>query len=255
MPTTETRKTPAADSGSVITSAIGDANRPSARASVQVPADLQAKPPEHAHPRPGIEDFISGVDDQGRRIVSQRPARAVTYFHACPRCQYDDQKRMTEAPELDAAALDKTVFLVPDAQYDAQVARAYLLSRYGAAAKHVGNSIDIQRLSYVPGCQIVVCARRGINGKSPGPSTKRQKDEEGVWNDATVDPATYLAEIVESEPIVIADNLVASEASLLLDQSVDVSELIARLMEVAYPYRIAIPVHKDDKQYAMRSNS
>jgi hypothetical protein len=39
------------------------------------------------------------------------------------------------------------------------------------------------------------------------------------------------------------------------EQSVDMRELVARLAEVAQPYRIAIPADPKDRMYVMRLNS
>lgn len=251
MPTTETRRIPS--DGPTVADVIGE--RPKARA-VFIPPSKPIdpnKPPEHEHPR-GMRDRLSGFDDQGRRIIVSEPARVATYKFDCPRCLWDDAKRMENAPTMDEDELGCTLFLIPESQYDHAVARAYVAKRY-PGKRNVAASFHAEKLAYVRGAQIVVISRRGQPGLPKGPSTKRAKDEEGVWCDMPVAPETYINECVESAPIVIADCMDVVEATMMTEQTINLDELVARLSEVVAPYRIALPVHKDDKLFVMRDNT
>ena len=238
-----------------VASAIGDQEpeRPRARAAFAPLKVDPDKPPEHEHPR-GMNDVIAGVDEQGRRIIHSVPARVATYKFDCPRCMWDDDKRMRELPALSDDELNATLFLVPESSYDASVCRAYITRRY-PGKRNIASAFNAEKLSYVRGAQIVVITRRGLNGQPPGPGSKRTKDEEGKFADTAVPPETYLDELVECAPIVIADCMDVVPATMLSEGSVKLDELIARLSEHVYPYRIALPVHKDDKLYVMRGNS
>lgn len=222
----------------------------------QRPPSARAKPPgpvptKHEHPR-SVEDVIAGTDDNGRRVIRQVQGRELTYFAGCKLCQHLDVKRMAEEPKL--RNLEQTLFLVPEPEYDNMVARAYIANRY-PEAMNVVHAFHAEKLSYVKGAQIVVITRRGINGKVTGPRTKRTKDEEGTFYDAPIPPDTYLAECVESEPIVVADCISVTTATMFSDQTVDMTELVARLAEVAAPFRIAPPADPKDRMYVMRLNS
>lgn len=221
--------------------------RPSARA--QKPAG--PPPTKHEHPRSEC-DVIAGHDDNGRRVIRQVMGRELRYFAGCKLCQHLDQKRMAAPPTLEN--LSQTLFLVPEPEYDNMVARAYIATRY-PDAENIVHAFHAEKLSYVKGAQIVVVTRRGLSGKVTGPRTKRTKDEEGTFYDAPIPPDTYLAECVESEPIVVADCLDVVPATMFSDQSVDMTELVARLAEVAAPFRIAPPADPKDRMYVMRLNS
>jgi hypothetical protein len=166
--------------------------RPSARATEP------DKPAVHVHPS-GIVEEVFGVDEQGRRQLRVVPDRTPTYISTCKGCQADDKARMAAPPSPKLLVqLEQTLFLIPEPEYDSNVARAYIKDRYPDAGNIVC-SFHAEKLSYVKGAQVVVVTRRGLNGKQPGPRTKRTKDEEGTFYDAPIPPETYLAEIVESD--------------------------------------------------------
>jgi hypothetical protein len=223
--------------------------RASARAKPIEPEDKT--PPKHVHPT-GVREEVIGYDDLGRRQLRAVADRTPTYMVTCKACIADDRKRSLEAPA--ALDIDHTLFLVPEPAYDNSVARAYVLSRWPEAVNIV-SAFHAEKLSYVKGAQIVVITRRGLNGKLPGPSTKRTKDEEGTFHDEPIPPDTYLRECVESAPIVVAECMDVVPATMFSEQSVDMRELVARLAEVAQPYRIAIPADPKDRMYVMRLNS
>lgn len=241
--------------GPTVADAMGEEvpeKRPKARA-YPVKVHDPDRPPEHEHPR-GVVDVITGVDDQGRRVIGSVPARVPKYKFDCPRCVWEDEKRMNEPPTLTEEELETTLFLVPEPKYDIDVCRAYVAKRY-PGKRNVTSSFNAERLSYVRAAQIVVISRRGANGQPVGPGSKRQKDEEGKFVDFPVPPETYLNEVVESAPIVVAECMDVIAATMLSEGSVDMRELVARLHEHTVPYRIALPTHKDDKLYIMRGSS
>lgn len=203
----------------------------------------------HNHPR-GMRDRIAGLDPDGRRIVVTEMDRQPTYLPNCKACQAADRERMAgPAPKYN---LETTMFLLPEPEYDNMVCRAYLIARY-PDAEHIVHAFNADKLSYVKGAQVVVITRRGKNGKL-GPRTKRAKDEEGTFYDAPIPPETYLDEVVESDPIVVADCVRVQAGSMYAEESVDFSELMARIAERAVPFRIAPPI-APDKLYVMRLNS
>lgn len=209
--------------------------------------------PIHVHPS-GIRDEVVGVDEQGRRIIRQVPARTPRYVHNCPACMAEDKARLAAPPTLTAAEMESTLFFVPETDYDRDICRIYVQQRY-PNAQSISHQVNAEKLSYVKGARIVVVTRRGLDGKRPGPGWKRQKDEEGKFEDFKVPPETYLHEVVESAPILVSDCMDVVPATMFSEGSVDMTELSARLAEHAYPYRIALPADPRDKMYVMRLHS
>jgi hypothetical protein len=207
----------------------------------------------HMHPT-GWRDEVVGVDEQGRRQIRQVQARTATYVFSCPACIAEDRARMKAEPTLTAAELGTTLFLIPESDYDRDVCRLYLAQRY-PTAQSISHQVHCEKLSYVNGARVVVVTRRGEGGKMSGPSTKRRKDEEGKFEDFKIPPETYLHEVVESAPIVVAECMDVVPATMFSEGSVDMNELVARLAERAFPYRIAPPSDPRDKMYVMRLNS
>lgn len=203
----------------------------------------------HVHPQ-GVREVEIGRDPEGRRIIQVQPDRQMTYSPRCKGCIQADQRRMAAPPgDYDLSA---TMFLIPEPEYDNMVARAYLAQRY-PEAEHIVHQFNADKLSYVKGSQVVVITRRGLNGKS-GPRWKREKDEEGTFNDVQVAPETYIKEIVESDPIVVSECVQVTAGTMYAEESADFRELMARIAERAVPFRIAPPQHPD-KLYVMRLNS
>lgn len=218
------------------------AARPSARA--EAPAELK-----HQHPR-NVRETVIGIDDNGRRVIGIVQDEPPSYFAGCKACQAADRARMAAPPSL--KNLETTMFLIPETQYDGMIARAYISARY-PDAENVVHQFSAEKLSYVPGAQVVVVTRRGKNGKL-GPRYKRTKDEEGTFFDQEQPPELYIDEIVESEPVVVADHISVTPGTMYSEQSADFGQLVARLAERAVPFRIAPPNHPD-KLYVMRLNS
>jgi hypothetical protein len=208
---------------------------------------------QHRHPS-GFRDEVVGVDEQGRRQIRSVPARTPTYVFNCPACVADDKARMAAPPTLTAAELNATLFLIPESDYDRSICTLYVKERY-PEAQSVVHQFHAEKLAYVKDARIVVVTRRGLNGKTPGPGWKRQKDEEGKWEDFKLPPETYLHEVVESAPIVVSDCMDVVPATMFSEGSVDMTELTARVAERAYPYRIAPPADPRDKMFVMRLNS
>lgn len=207
---------------------------------------------KHEHPAGGMHEEVVGYDDAGRRLLRMAQDRTPTYVFKCKACQEDDRARMAAPPTL--LNLEQTLFLIPEPEYDGQVARAYISARY-PEAKNIVCAFHAEKLSYVKGAQIVVVTRRGLNGKITGPRTKRTKDEEGTFYDAPIPPETYLSEVVESEPIDVASCMDVVPATMFSEQQVDMKELTSRLAERAAPFRIAPPADPKDRMYTMRLNS
>ncbi|HEX6464227.1 MAG TPA: hypothetical protein VFZ98_07240 [Vicinamibacterales bacterium] len=208
---------------------------------------------QHRHPS-GFRDEVAGVDEQGRRIIRQIAARTPTYVFNCPACVAEDKARMAAPPTLTAAEIGTTLFLIPESDYDRSICALYVRERY-PDAQSVSHQFHAEKLAYVKDARIVVVTRRGLNGKTPGPAWKRQKDEEGKWEDFKLPPETYLNEVVESSPIIVADCMDVVPATMFSDGSVDMTELTARVAERAYPFRIAPPADPRDKMFVMRLNS
>lgn len=211
------------------------------------------KAPQHKHPS-GVRDQAVGFDDQGRRVIREVQARVPTYIFSCKGCIAEDKARMSAPTTLTEEQIEKTLFLIPEGDYDQQVVREYLKIRY-PEAQNVVAMFHAERLSYIKGAQIVVVTRRGKNGGHPGPSWRRQKDVEDVWKETKIPPETYLDEVVESAPVVVAQCMDVSPANMFSDQQVDMSELVVRLTELAMPYRIAVPADPRDRMYVMRANT
>lgn len=209
-------------------------------------------PLKHIHPV-GVREEETGKDDNGKRIIRIVPEREATYLVSCKACQAEDKARMAAPTTL--LNLDSTLFLVPEPEYDGMVARSYLRERYPEETLNTASSFHAEKLTYVKGAQIVVVTRRGQNGKTTGPRTKRTKDEEGTFHDAPVPAETYHDEIVESAPVIVEECMDVKPATMFSEQVVDMRELIARLSERANPYRIAAPADPKDRMYVMRLNS
>lgn len=208
---------------------------------------------EHKHPH-GMRDEIVGVDEQGKRVVRQVPARAPLYVFNCPACVAEDKARMAAPPTMTPAEIETTLFLIPESDYDRSICSMYVHQRYPNVT-NISHQVHAEKISYVKGARIVVVTRRGLDGKPPGPGWNRRKDEEGKFEDFKVPPETYLHEVVESAPILVADCMDVIPATMFSEGSVNMSELVARLAEHAFPYRIAPPADSRDKMYVMRLNS
>lgn len=208
---------------------------------------------QHRHPS-GFRDEVVGVDEQGRRQIRQVTARTATYAFNCPACIAEDKARMAAPPTFTPEELETTLFLVPESDYDREICRLYIEQRY-PEAKSVSHQFHAEKLAYVKDARIVVITRRGVNNKAPGPGWKRQKDEEGKWQDFKIPPETYLNEVVESAPIFVADSMSVVPATMFSEGSVDLTELTSRVAERAYPFRIAPPADPRDKMFVMRLNS
>lgn len=213
---------------------------------------LPESSPPHAHkPKPRIE--IYGIDeDTKKRLTRYVDGRTPRYRWDCEGCRYDDRKRMATAPTITEYEMERTLFLVPEAQYDQRVAREYLRRRYGNVDHRAVSQVNLERMGQVKSARIVVVTRRGRPGRPIGAGITRTMDREGVWREVEVPPETYLRDIVESAPIVVDEAVEVTSANMFADRSIDLGELVARLGEVASPYRIACPAHKDDKMYVMR---
>lgn len=218
--------------------------RPSARAGVEPAPELK-----HNHPR-SVREQVMGQDDNGRRIIGIVQDPAPTYYAACKACQAADKARMAAPPTI--TNLETTMFLIPETQYDGMIARAYINARY-PEAEHVVHQFNAEKLSYTKGAQVVVITRRGKNGKL-GPRYKRTKDEEGTFYDQEQPPENYIDEIVESDPVVVADHINETPGTMYSERSADFGEFVTRLAERAVPYRIA-PPNPPDKLFVMRLNS
>lgn len=212
--------------------------------------DESVKPP-HKHPFGAITKHI-GNDEQGRPVYVQEPGPAAGYIFNCKGCMWEDRQRLRETPNL--PDLETVLFLVPRVEYDEKIAREFIGRRYPDAI-HIGSAFNPERLIYVPNSRIVVITRRALPFKNTGPRYKRRQDEEGKWVEWEVEPEQYLSEIVESAPIVVADCIHVDQGTMFSDQKLDLSGLIARLAEVAFPYKITVPGHPDDKLYYMRLNT
>jgi hypothetical protein len=217
-------------------------------AAQELPKDC----PPHHHPA-GVCDKVVGLDSiSGLPIIREVAARKPMYIPTCKACQWEDRDRLATEPEL--LDLSSVLFLVPEVEYDQRICKLHVSKRY-PDAKAIASSFHAERLTFVPNARIVVVTRRPPMGSTVGPRYKRRMDEEGVWQEWELEPATYLSDVVESAPIVVAECMRIESGSMFADQKHDLSELVARLSEVAQPYRIAIPAHPDDRMYIMRSNS
>lgn len=233
-------------------------DKPFAEFSAEEPKPSAAAPeqpalcPAHLHPE-GVREAYAGEDREGRPIWRTVPARTATYIFNCKACIWEDRKRMNSPSEL--MDLGTVLFLVPESDYDQQVCRAYLERRYPEQQLSISATFHAERLSFVPGARIVVVTRRARMGTRPGPRSRKRMDAEGVWQEMDIDPMTYLEEVIESEPVNVRECIRITDGSMFSDQQVDMSELVTRLCEYAYPYRIVSPVHKDDRMYIMRANT
>lgn len=209
---------------------------------------------EHNHPH-GVRDEVVGIDEQGRRMIRQVSDRVPTYVHSCKACMQEDRARMQAAPTLTEDDMNRTMFLVPESDYDQKVCRAYIANRY-PEAKSIVSQFHAERMSYVKGAQIVVVTRRALPGRLLGSGYKRMQDEETKgWFDMPVPPETHLHEVVESPAIVVSECMLVKPADMFSEQSIDMTELVARLAERAHPYRIALPADERDRMFVMRLNS
>lgn len=215
-------------------------------------AKPSAAPTRHEHP-PVHHTVVDDVIDGGRRITRTQERDRSVYFAGCRLCQLQDRERMqTEPPPID---FERTLFFVPETDYDQQIARAYILHRYGEEAQNIVHAFNAEKLTYVRGAQIIVVVRRALPGKMLGKREKRIKDEEGKWDDQPVPPETYLNEIVESAPIIVEDVVRVTKADMYNEGSVDMSELIERLGELVFPNKVQLPADPRDKMYVMRANT
>lgn len=170
-----------------------------------------------------------------------------TYQNTCKACRAADAER--SRPGYCNVPEDKlvcTTFLIPDAQYDGNVCRAYITEKYPDAV-YIGASLDIGKLAGYDENEQIVVVRRDTWPRLPGVGITRAKDVEGKWEYTDVDPATYISEVVESAPINIRQAITISKADRFTKSQLDLRPLLRRLAEqMPPPYRIDLPRHKDD---------
>lgn len=235
---------------------IEDAPRMSARPTAATTKKVELGKLEHSHDlEPRAENW---TDEDGRRRTRQIAGRRPTYQWNCRACNAEDIARRESPPTLTDDELKNTLFLIPEHTHDSALARLYLEKRYAKPELAALCDLRPQRLATWQGAQIVVIARRPAPGKGRiGDAFRRSEDKHGNTVDIQIPVEEFLPEIYESKPIVIADCVVASKATMFSESISDVSELQSRLSEFALPrYYIASyqrVVGSDERWFTLRS--
>lgn len=211
----------------------------------------------HQHGNGRVEE--AWIDEDGRRRTRPAQGPIPKYVFSCKACIAEDAKRMAAPSSLTEDDMENVVFLIPERNYDATVAQAYLAKRYPGMSLFATSTIRPARLALHKGAKIVVVNRRPVPGTSMvGPSSIQTEDRHGTAIEKPVPPSDYLNEVVESEPITVSDALAAAPGSMFADQSIDLTELCLRLCELAQPtcfiaqYRRT--VGSDEQVFTMRTS-
>jgi hypothetical protein len=181
-------------------------------------SDKQPKRQNHRHPR------VNG--------------RESMYWHDCPACQADDDaRRELKQPQIPDQDLGRTFFLVPDYAPERDIAVMYLKQKY-PRAKNIGHEINMQALPYVQGAQVVVVCRRPRPNTELTPIGKLELMKDGKWKEVKTPIAEMVPEVLESAPIGVADSIAVSQPSVFVPSTVSTDELLERLTDVAWGYRV-----------------
>jgi len=198
------------------------------------------------------------IDEDGRRRTRPAQGRVPKYVFSCKACQAEDRKRLDAPATLTEDDAENTVFMIPENATDAKVAREYLKKRYPGMELFIMDTIRPERLALRPGSKVVVLSRRALPGaRGVGLAIKQSEDKEGRIVDVQVPPEEHIAEIVESAPVVVAECVASSSATMFEDATVDISELGHRLGEHALPRHYIASyqrvVGSDEQVFTLRS--
>lgn len=172
------------------------------------------------------------------------------YQNSCKACRAEDAERSKPGVRsISEDELVRTTFLIPETAYDNSVCRAYIASKY-PDAQYIGSQLNLATISGWPAGEKIVVVRRDTWPKLPGPSMRKELDEEeGKRVYVDIPPETYISECVESAPLDVHSTMVATAADRFTKAKLDLKPLVARLSELMPPpYRIDLPRHERDSE-------
>jgi hypothetical protein len=169
-----------------------------------------------------------------------------TYLFTCEACREDDKARSApDYKQFDGDDLERVTFLVPP-DYDGEVCRAYLRQKY-PRARYIVSSLNRDQLAGWQDGEVIVIVRRDCYPDEPRPATERAVDKEGKWVTQKVAPLTYVADVVECEALDVRKGLVYPRHTRFEKGKIDDLPLLTRMAEqMAPPYRLDLPKHKND---------
>jgi hypothetical protein len=195
-----------------------------------------------------------------QQITQQQAKRAhehptnEQYWFECRACREADKARTDmKVKQVAEDDYDRTIFLIPDNEFDGQVCREFLLQKY-PHAKWITSKIDLQKLGgWGPDDQVVVI-RRDPWPRECAAHWKRMKEDDVVWHEQIPpDSPQFLAEVVEMEAVNVRQCIYISPATRFSKSKPDDSRLIARLTELwPPPYRIDMPRDPGGKDSEVR---
>lgn len=164
------------------------------------------------------------------------------YWFQCRACREADAKRTAKGVKQVAEEdYDRTIFLIPDNEFDAAVCRVYIDDKY-PYAKWVTGKFDLAKLGgWGPDDQVVVI-RRDPWPREPAAGFKRMKEDDVVWHEQ-LPHAQFVGEVVEMEALNVRECIRISPATRFAKSAkADDSKLLTRLTELwPPPYRVDMP--------------
>lgn len=186
-------------------------------------AAVDAGPPKHVH----------------MPIGTRRPP----YQFSCKACMAEDVARREKECDYSDEDFENTLFLVPENDYDSNIARLYVTNKYGERAQ-VTTELRPERMATWRGGRVVVITRRQLPGKDLGTRLRMEENKFGELVELAVPLTEHLPEIFESAPVIVADIVAATAATMLSDAIVDLTEFHDILCELAAPRYLVFTIQK-----------
>jgi len=158
------------------------------------------------------------------------------YNRQCLKCIQEDEQRRGK-PQVHADDLERTIFLFPDMEPEAQVARLYIEQHYGQVP-YQGSTCNLMLVTGLPDTQIVCVRRCPQPGKALTEYYRRILQADNKWIDVKAPFEELLGDVIESEPINVQEAVGEQRPSLLVQQAIDTNELVDRLCDVFAGYRV-----------------
>lgn len=134
------------------------------------------------------------------------------------------------------------IFLLPDAEYEAKICRAYIAATYpGTPASRVTTQFNLKGIVNLPDLKIVVLRRMpGASAAVRFITTQEGRRHEDV-------PVIELVhEVLEAAPIRVGDHVKVSPGALFTETTASTGSLIEALSEAAQPARVQPPNAPDN---------
>lgn len=165
------------------------------------------------------------------------------YWYQCRACREADKARSDKkVKQVGEEDYDRTIFLIPDNEFDAAVCREYMREKY-PHAKWITSSIDLAKLGGWGSDDQVIVIRRDPWPKECAAHFRRMKDDDVVWHEQIPpDSPQFVSEVVEMAVLNVRECIYISPATRFSKSKPDDSNLISRLTELwPLPYRLDMP--------------